>query len=98
MTPSSAQQDEFVDFCTAVGAAVCMWQNVEKAHFKLFLRMLGAPQWEVAAAAYYSTESFAARHTMVTRMAHYFMQGDMFKEHREQWAGLGGGLQKELKD
>jgi hypothetical protein len=90
--------DDFRALCHAIGAAFFMWQDVEKAHFNLFLRMLGSPQWEVCAAAYYSIESFAARHTMVGRMAHYFMQEDRFKKHREQWSGLGGGLAKELKD
>jgi hypothetical protein len=98
MASSVDDSKGFLELCTAIGAAICIWQDVEKAHFKLFLRMLGAPQWEVAAAVYYSIESFALRHTMVSRMAHYYMEGASFKKHREEWAGLGGGLQKELKD
>jgi hypothetical protein len=89
--------DEFRQLCHETGAAFFAWQNVEKAHFKLFLRMLGAPQWEVAAAAYYSIESFALRHTLVGRMAHYFMQDNRYKKHRERWCGVDGGLQKEIK-
>jgi hypothetical protein len=82
----------------AIGFALWTWQGVEKAHFKLYLRMLGAPQWEVCAAAYYSIESFAARNAMVWRMAHYFLQGNNYKSHLKQWSGGGKGLYKELKD
>jgi hypothetical protein len=90
--------EDFHKLCDALGFAFLTWQDVEKAHFKLFLRMLGAPQWEVCSAAYYSVESFAARHSMVGRMAYFFMQGDKFKSQRKIWCGEGGGLQKEIKD
>jgi hypothetical protein len=88
----------FEQLCTALGYALCSWQNVEDAHFRLFLRMLNAPNWETCSAAYYSIESFDARHKMVSRVAHYFLKGNYFKSHRETWCGLDGGLDKAIKD
>jgi hypothetical protein len=93
-----ARREAFKLLCTAMGFALFTWQDVEKAHFKLFLKMLGAPEWEVCSAAYYSTESFEARHKMVGRMAYYFMKSDHYESHRAVWCGAGGGLQKKIKD
>jgi hypothetical protein len=92
--PESPEEDDGATLFKAIGFALWTWQGVEKAHFKLYLRMLGAPQWEVCAAAYYSIESFAARHTMVWRMAHYFLQGDQYKSHLKQWEGVARGKGK----
>ena len=91
-------QTLYTEMCKALGYALCNWQYVERAHFKLFLKLLDAPNWETCSAAYYSIESFEARHKMVGRVAHYFLKNDQFKSHRETWCGLGGGLEKEIKN
>jgi hypothetical protein len=90
-------QTLYTEMCKALGGALCNWQHVERAHFRLFLKMLNAPNWETCSAAYYSIESFEARHNMVGRVAYYFLKDDRYKSQREWWCGVGGGLQKEIK-
>src|SRR5262249_14057425 len=89
---------QFTTFCRALGLALIAWQDVEREHFKLFLRMLGAPQWEVASAVYYSIESFESRHKMVCRMAYYFMKGEEYKSQRATWLNNEGGLRKDITE
>jgi hypothetical protein len=93
-TTIELDQMEFWLLCGSIGFAMFTWQTVEKAHFKLFVKMLGAPRWEVCSAAYHSMESFEGRHKMVGRMAHYFMQGREYKKQRAIW----GDLEKKIKD
>jgi hypothetical protein len=102
MSPETSTEEsrkaEFRKLCEAIGFAMMTWQDIEAAHFRLFLKMLGAPKKEVCSAIYYSVESFDARHKMVGRMAHYFMQADSYAPHRAVWSGVDGGLSKKVKD
>jgi hypothetical protein len=51
-------QEEFKNLCYFMGLSLVMWQQVEEEHFRLFVKMLGAPQKEICSIVYYSTESF----------------------------------------
>jgi hypothetical protein len=88
----------FRDLCYHIGLALITWQRVEELHFHIFGRFLDVPLGQIASAAYHSTESFEARHTMLDRMAHYFLApvpellsrktARQYKELRIQWQAL----------
>jgi hypothetical protein len=98
MSQPAERREEFQKLSEAIGFAMIAWQTVEVAHFKLFLKMLGAPQKEICSVVYFSIESFDSRHKMIGRVAHYFLQGDHYDKHRITWAGTDGGLYKKIKD
>jgi hypothetical protein len=86
MTSSDTEAaDNFHNLCYHIGLALVTWQRVEDVHFKLFLRMLNAPISDVSSVAYYSTESFEARHRMVDKMAQYYLAPRYFKKQRKEW-------------
>jgi len=97
-------RNDFNDLCYYIGLALVTWQRVEEVHFKIFCAFLGVPQSQIASAAYYSTESFAARNTMLNNMAQYFFRplpellpGNTLKKFKDlysQWLKL----HKLLKD
>lgn len=92
------------ELCLHIGFALIAWQRVEEVHFQIFCGFLGIPQSQIASAAYHSTESFAARNTMLDNMARYFLSPipellprptlKKFKEMRGRWQTL----HKLLKD
>jgi hypothetical protein len=75
MTISAETREDFKSICSAIGSALILWQDVEDAHFRLFVKMLGAPREEICSAVYYSVQSFEARYKIVGRMAHFFLEG-----------------------
>jgi hypothetical protein len=95
MPSSEGNDSEFLDLCRHIGLALVVWQEVEEAHFGLFVKMLGSDYNEVSAVVYFSVESFEARRKMVGNMAHYFLTA---KADKTIWNDDKGGLQKELKD
>src|ERR1700687_749332 len=95
MPSSEANDSEFLDLCRNIGLALVVWQEVEEAHFELFVKMLGSDYNEVSAVVYFSVESFEARRKMVGNMAHYFLTA---KADKTIWNDDKGGLQKALKD
>jgi hypothetical protein len=46
---------EFQALCYHIGLALVTWQDVEEAHFKLFFKVIGAPNAEIASLAYHAT-------------------------------------------
>ena len=82
---SNEYRTSFRELCYHIGLALTTWQRVEGSHFKLFLKLLNVPLSEVSSVAYYSTESFDARNTMLDRMAHYFLVPSIFKKLRPEW-------------
>jgi hypothetical protein len=86
--------DDFSALCYHIGLALVTWQDVEDAHFKVFLQMLNVPLSDVSSVVYYSFESFEARRKMVSSMARYFLAGREFKKQRAYWQVL----EKDLKD
>jgi hypothetical protein len=95
MPSSEGNDSEFLDLCRHIGLALVVWQEVEEAHFELFVKMLGSDYNEVSAVVYFSVESFEARRKMVGNMAHYFLTA---KADKTIWNDDKGGLQKALKD
>jgi|SRR6202051_815190 len=93
-----AESDELQDFCYHMGLALVTWQDVEEAHFKLFFKLIGAPNAEIASLAYHSTESFAARHVMVGRMMDSFLRNTTQDENVKKAWPNADGLNKRLKD
>jgi len=94
----SGELKDFQDFCYHIGLALVTWQDVEEAHFKLFFKLIGAPNAEIASLAYHAIESFTARHVMVGRMVDSFFKSTTQDEAvRKKWQNADG-LQKRLKD
>jgi len=77
----------------SMGNALIAWQLVEGAHFRLFRKLLGAPE-ELSPLVYFSIESFDTRRKMLHRVAQCFLADPKFKALRGQWDNLN----KELKD
>jgi hypothetical protein len=91
--------EEFQNFCYHVGLALITWQDVEEAHFKLFFKLVGAPNEKIASLAYHSIESFENRHKMVDRMLVLFCkQNKHTGTAMKFWSNAEGGLNKELKE
>jgi hypothetical protein len=90
--------EQFQEFCYHIGLALVTWQDVEEAHFKLFFKLIGAPNAEIASLAYHSLESFQARHTMVGRMVASFFKNTTQDESVKKTWGNDAGLEKRLKD
>jgi hypothetical protein len=90
--------DRSNELCLALGQAIVAWQDVEDAHFRLFFRMLGATNIDIAAIVYYNTESFDGRRRMVDNMVKVVLTKKEHKALRSAWASNHGGLQKEIKD
>lgn len=89
------EYNEFKDLCYHIGLALVVWQEVERALFVLFIKMLGSSYNEMASVVFYGIESFEARRKMVGNMAHYFLKE---KADKAIWNDNTGGLQKALKD
>jgi hypothetical protein len=85
------------ELCFALGQAIVAWQDVEDAHFRLFFRMLGATNTDIAAIVYYNTESFDGRRRMVDNMVKVVLTKKEYKALRSAWANDRGGLQKEIR-
>lgn len=79
-----------------IGKALVRWQNVEDAHFGLFFELLGAPNYELAAVAYYSVENFALRNAMIDRLIQLTLVGRNCKNQRRDWCSDKGGLCSEI--
>jgi hypothetical protein len=91
--------DEFTDLCYHIGLALMTWQDVEEAHFKLFFKLIGAPNPEIASLAYHATESFDQRRVMVSRMVDWMLKAtDQTAKLAPIWQDTSGGLNKALKD
>jgi hypothetical protein len=94
----SEKFEQFQEFCYHIGLALVTWQDVEEAHFKLFFKLIGAPNGEIASLAYHSLDSFQTRHVMVGRMIDLFFKNTTQDETvKRVWANVDG-LQKRLKD
>jgi hypothetical protein len=52
-----------------VGAALTEWQQVEDAHYLIFLKILGAPKPQVCSVIYFTPPTFESRRVMVDRVA-----------------------------
>ncbi len=94
----SSSPSEFEDLAYHIGTGLIIWQHVEVMHFALFMKMLGAPQAELASIVYYSTESFEGRHRMISKMVDLSLKDKAHKKLRADWNSADGELQKDLKD
>jgi hypothetical protein len=94
---AESELKDFQDFCYHIGLALVTWQDVEEAHFKLFFKLIGAPNGEIASLAYHSIEGFQQRHAMIGRMIDAFFKNTKQDEVVKQTWGNADGLQKRLK-
>ncbi len=92
--------EEYRALCYEIGSGMIAWQRVESEHFRLFVKMLGAPSADICSAVYFSIESFEARHRVVERMVIFFLRGRRYKKQRVEWSGDDKtlGLAKVIKD
>ncbi|WP_315765486.1 MULTISPECIES: hypothetical protein [unclassified Bradyrhizobium] len=93
---STETQNELDVLCHRIGLALVTWQDVEDAHFRMFFKLLGAPDYSVASLVYHHTESFEGRHTMVGRLIEHSLKGK--PRLRKLWSNEKGGLQKDVKE
>jgi hypothetical protein len=68
-----------------IGIAMTQWQEVEDAHYLLFLKLLGAPKPEICSVIYFSPPTFESRRVMVDRVAYYAITD---AEHKKEWREL----------
>ena len=94
----SEEFEQFQEFCYHIGLTLVTWQDVEEAHFKLFFKLIGAPNAEIASLAYHSLDGFQTRHTMIGRMVDSFLRNTSQDEAVQRVWGNADGLQKRLKD
>ena len=52
-----APDSEFQNLCFHMGLTLAVWQRVEDAHFRLFHKLIGAPNSDLSSIVYHSTES-----------------------------------------
>jgi hypothetical protein len=96
MANEGAKPDEFDVLCRQIGLALITWQDVETAHFRIFFKLLGAPEYSLASIVYHQNESFDARHTMVLRLVQHSLKGQ--PELLKLWDDGKIGLYKNVKD
>ncbi len=96
MANEGAKPDEFDVLCRQIGLALITWQDVETAHFRIFFKLLGAPEYSLASIVYHQNESFDARHTMVGRLVQHSLKGQ--PELLKLWDDGKIGLYKNVKD
>jgi hypothetical protein len=97
MTNEGAKPDEFDVLCRQIGLALITWQGVESAHFRIFFKLIGAPEYSLASIVYHQNESFDARHTMVGRLVQHSLKGQQ-PELLKLWDDGKIGLYKNVKD
>ncbi len=95
--PADESRDQFSALCQQIGMALVTWQEVENAHFRIFHRLLGEPQFSIASIVYHHTESFEARHKMVGLLIQHSLK-DKEPALRKMWSNEKGGLQKDVRD
>jgi hypothetical protein len=80
---------EATDLYSWVGITITQWQRVEDEHYLLFLKMLGAPNPQIASIIYFSPPTFESRRVMVDRVAQVFLSD---AEKKKEWKKLNDRL------
>lgn len=97
-TETERQGREFRELCFHMGLTLAIWQRLEDEHFRLFVKILGAPQQEICSIVYHSTESFESRRVMVDRVARVFFKTLAKPKARRRANGEWNEIHQLLKD
>jgi hypothetical protein len=91
----SDTQSEFNDLCFHMGLTLAVWQRLEKQHFLLFVKLLGAPKLDICSVIYHGIPSFEGRRVMVDRVTLF---SELTEQQRSEWSNIHSALEKAATD
>jgi hypothetical protein len=91
----SDTQSEFNDLCFHIGLTLAVWQRLEKQHFLLFVKLLGAPKLDICSVIYHGIPSFEGRRVIVDRVTLF---SELTEQQRSEWSNIHSALEKAATD
>lgn len=80
----------------AIGSTLSTWNHMEEYIYLFFQKLVGVSNDDICSVLFFGVPSFSGRCDLVTRVAHFALAGDQYKEQRDEWASLCRWLKDDL--
>jgi hypothetical protein len=88
------QNEAFKDLFMWAGFALITWQDVEAAHCRLFVKLIGSTRTELCSAIYFHIQSFSSRCDMVNKVISLALLSD---QQKLEWRRISKLIRAQLE-